>query len=376
MAKDYYQTLGISKNATEAEIKKAFRTLAHEHHPDKKGGSEQKFKELNEAYQVLGNAEKRKRYDQFGADFDQPGGSGSYSWNGAGNPFAGFEGFGQQNASFDFGDLGDILGGMFGFEQPSQHGSRVRKGSDIETTVSISFDESYFGTEKEIEIPTHLSCEHCSGSGNEPGTKISNCATCKGSGRISAVRNTMIGAMRTETICTACQGSGKIAEKKCTICKGSTILRKNQKIKFAIPAGIDDGRAIRLTGKGEAGAHNGPQGDLYIKMRVNVHPHFKREGYDIQSIERIPFSILVAGGSVQIPTPSGEVKLKIPQGTESGKVFVLKDKGFERLSGRGRGNLLVTIEAYVPKNISQDQKKLLDQLGETFSSKDQKKRWW
>ncbi len=378
MAKDYYQTLGVSKNATEADIKKAFRKLAHEHHPDKQSGNEQKFKDVNEAYQTLSNPEKRKRYDQFGAGYDQPG-AGGFNWQGQGtqsNPFAGFEGFSQQGASFDFGDLGDILGGMFGFEQANQRGSRVRKGSDIETTVNISFEDSYFGAEKEIHIPTHLTCEHCSGSGNEPGAQVTTCPTCKGTGRITAVRTTMLGAMRTETICAACEGTGSKADKKCTICKGSTIIRKNQQITFKIPAGIDDNRAIRLTGKGEAGPHNGPRGDLYIKLHIAEHPHFKREGYDVHSTERIPFSILVTGGTVTVATPAGEVKLKIPQGTESGKIFMLKDKGFERLSGRGKGNQLVTVQAFVPKQVSSEQKKILEQFEQSLEKKSSKKTFW
>lgn len=377
MAKDYYQVLGVTRTASDAEIKKAFRKLAHEHHPDKAHGNEQKFKELNEAYQVLSNPEKRKRYDQFGAGFEQAGGSGGFSWQSTGgNPFGGFENFGQ-NAQFDFGDLGDILGGMFGFEQRSGgRGSRVRRGNDIETTITISFEDSYFGIEKEIELPMHLTCEHCSGSGNEPGAKVTTCTTCKGSGHITQVRNTMLGAMQTQTLCSVCEGVGSRADKKCTSCKGATLLRANQRIKVGIPAGIDATKSIRLAGKGEAGPHKGPRGDLYIKLRITDHPHFTRDGYDVRSTERVPYSILVNGGSVNVATPSGEVKLKIPTATESGKTFILKDKGFERLSGRGRGDQLVTVQAYVPRNLNSEQKKLLDAFEKALESRSGKKNWW
>lgn len=370
MAKDYYAILGVDRTATDVDIKKAFRKLAHEHHPDKKSGNETKFKEINEAYQVLGNVEKRKHYDRFGSTYDGAR-AGGFNWqdiNQGGGPFGGFEGF-SQTQSFDFGDLGDVLGSMFGFGgQSGARTSQAARGSDVETRVHITFEEAYYGTDKQIALTLLQSCAHCSGSGNDPGSKITTCANCKGSGTVIHTQATFLGSIRAQSICSQCRGTGKRADKQCAICHGSTVTKQQQNITVHLPAGIDDTRSIRLSGKGEAGAHNGPSGDLYIRVSVATHSHFERDGYDIKSRENVPLSTLVLGGNVSVRTVAGDVKLKIPAHTESGTQFALRGKGFERLSGRGRGDQFVTVHAHVPKKINYRQKKLLEDFEQDLQS--------
>lgn len=362
MPKDYYSILGIERSASDVDIKKAFRKLAHEYHPDKKSGNETKFKEINEAYQVLSNAEKRKQYDRFGSTSDNARGGG-FNWqdiNQGGGPFGGYEGFSQAQ-SFDFGDLGDVLGSMFGFGgQQGGRTSQAGRGADVETRVHISFDEAYFGTDQQMTLSLLRSCLHCGGSGNDLGSKITTCSNCKGSGTVTHTQATFLGSIRAQSICSQCRGTGKRAERQCGVCHGSTVTKQQQNIIVHVPAGIDDTRSIRLSGKGEAGAHNGPAGDLYIRVTVASHPYFEREGYDIKSRENIPLSTLVMGGSVSVRTPTGNVKLKVPSHTQSGTQFALRGKGFERLSGKGRGDQYVTVHAYVPKKINSRQRKLLE----------------
>lgn len=375
MAKDYYNILGVAKNATQDEIKKAYRKLAHQYHPDKKGGDEAKFKEVNEAYQALGNPEKRKQYDQFGQAFGgagQPSGfGGGFSWQdyarasqGGGGPFSG--GFRQQNVEFDLGDLGDIFGDLFGFGR-STGSRRVRhsaRGNDIETIMTIDFQEAVFGTEKVIDLYKNVTCPHCSGNGAEPGTKIETCGTCGGNGQIEQIQRTILGAFRTVGVCPDCQGEGKKTSTKCKKCRGEGRLKESERIKVKIPAGISDGETIRLSGKGEAGLKGSGTGDLYIILRVRPNPEFKREGDNIISEVEISFSQAALGDKIPIKTLEGEVMLKIPGGTQSGKVFKLNGKGVPHLRSRGRGDHLVTVNVITPSKLSREQKKLFEELNE------------
>ncbi len=363
MAKDYYDILGVKKGATQDEIKKAFRKLAHEHHPDKAGGNNDKFKEINEAYQTIGHEGKRKQYDQFGST----GGTGGFNYSDfaraqGGNPF-GQGGFSQSNVNFDFGDLGDlgdVFGSFFGGSSKSQN--RQARGSDMETEISITFEESVYGVEKDIQLSKKIICHHCNGNGAEPGSKINNCNNCGGSGKISSVQQTILGAFQTQRICPNCQGEGKTYEKKCKTCSGSGVEYGNEKIKVMIPAGIEDGQQIRLSGKGESSA-KGTSGDLYINIKVNRSHKFQRVGDDIKSDYHISVSQAILGDKIEIETVDGHVSLKILAGTQSHTSFKLSGKGVPHLRSRGRGDHLVQIIVDIPKSLNKKQRKLIEEMG-------------
>lgn len=361
MNKDYYDILGVSKNASPDEIKNAFRKKAHEHHPDK-GGNAEKFKEINEAYQILSNAEKRQRYDQFGsAAFSQGAGA---NWNGFGGQ--GFGGFQNGGFNMDFEDLGDIFGGfgdIFGFGGGRQTAKRTSRGRDLEMNIALGFSEAVFGAEKEINFTKNAVCDRCQGSGAEPGAKIETCPTCKGSGKISRIQRTILGNIQAQTVCTHCDGEGKIISQKCSKCGGIGVHRAEAKLKVRIPAGINDGESIRLSGQGEAGRKNAPAGDLYLRVRVVPHKKFVRDGYDIRTEERISIKQAVLGDKIDVETVQGPVKLKIPEGTQSGTVFKLKEKGIARLHNRGVGDQYVKITVNIPAGASKKQKQLLEELG-------------
>ncbi|MBU0598360.1 molecular chaperone DnaJ [Patescibacteria group bacterium] len=369
MAKDYYNILGVSKNATQDEIKKAFRKLAHQCHPDKKGGDEAKFKEVNEAYQALGNPEKRKQYDQFGQTFGQgarPGGFGGMNWE----DFARASGGGgqsQQSANFDFGDLGDMFGDLFGFGRSggARRTRRSTRGNDIQAEMAIDFREAAFGTEKFIDLYKQNTCSKCSGNGAEPGTKIDICPTCQGSGQVQQVQRTILGSFQSVGICPECHGEGKKATKKCRHCGGDGRIKENEKFKVKIPAGINNGETIRLAYKGEAGARGGQAGDLFITMKVKQDPEFKRDDDNILSEVDVSFSQAALGDKISVNTLDGEIKLKIPSGTQSGKLFKLKEKGVPHLRSRGRGDHLVTVNVITPDNLTKQQKKLFEELANT-----------
>jgi molecular chaperone DnaJ len=315
--RDYYDTLGVSKDASADEIKKAFRRAAIEHHPDR-GGDETKFKELNEAYEVLKDNEKRRRYDQFGHE-----GVGNGS---GGNPYAGgFGGPGGQNVNFDFGDLGlgDIFSSFFG-GGGQQRQQRQARGRDVETSVEISFDKAVFGTEVDLSINLDDACEHCKGTTVEPGYELKECDQCKGSGQVVTVTRTIFGNIQQAAICPKCKGAGKIPEKECSVCHGKGTQNKKQIIKLKIPAGIDDGATIRLREHGQAIA-NGPKGDLYINVRVKSHKLFTREGDLILSDEHIDMVEAALGTEIEVQTVDGPVTMKIPAGTQSGKDFKLSN---------------------------------------------------
>jgi len=371
MAKDYYDILGVSKGASQDEIKKAFRKMAHQYHPDKAGGNEAKFKEINEAYQVLSNSEKRSQYDQYGQTFEQAqrqGGFGGFSWQDfarqSGGPFGG--GFRTENVEFDFGDLGDIFGDLFGFggRSRTRRTRERRKGQDVEISMEIDFREAVFGKEKIIDLYKNVTCPHCSGNGAEPGSKIITCATCGGSGQVEQVQHTILGQFRTVGVCPECRGEGKKASENCSKCRGQGRVRDTEKIKVKIPAGIDNGETIRLTGKGEAGQKGGVAGDLYITLRVKPDPEFKRDGYDIRSETEISFSQAALGTKIEVNTLDGSVRLKIPSSTQSGKIFILKGKGVPRLRGSGCGDQFVTVNVVTPAKLTKKQKELLKELAD------------
>lgn len=364
MSKDYYNILGVSKSATAEEIKTAFRKKAHEHHPDK-GGDEAKFKEVNEAYQILGNAEKRQRYDQFGsAAFNGSGGGGGWSGFG-GQGFGGFQGGGF---NVDFEDLGDMFGGFgdifgFGGSRSSSSRSARRRGRDMEMTVNLDFMEAAFGLEKEINFIKNTTCSHCKGSGAEPGAKIETCPTCGGSGKISRVQRTILGNIQVQATCEACGGEGKHYSKVCSKCSGSGIHRDNVKLKVKIPAGINMGESIRLSGQGEAGEKGAPSGDLYLRIKVTAHKKFVREGSDIKTEEKISISQAILGDKIEVETIHGPVKMKIPEGTQSGTIFKLKEKGIIKLHGRGIGDQYIKVIVKIPTGATKKQKQLLEELG-------------
>lgn len=361
--KDYYDILGVSKGASQDEIKRAFRKKAHEYHPDKGGGDEAKFKEVNEAYQVLSRPERRKQYDQFGTTFDQQGGGFRREDFGTGfDPFR-QGGFRSENGNFDFGDLGDIFGDIFGMgRRAGTRTRRVTRGEDIEMEMEVDFKEAVFGTEKTVELYKTIICDKCDGTGAEPGSKVTTCSVCQGSGQIDQVQRTILGQIRTQAVCADCQGEGKTFAKKCTQCRGSGTVRANKRIRVKIPAGIDNRQSIRLSGEGEAGLKGGPAGDLFITVVIRPDKEFTRDGDNILSQAKINFAQAALGDKIKVNTLEGEGYLKIPAGTQSGKVFKLKGKGVPHLNSRGRGDQLIEIIVKTPEKLSRKQKKLLEEL--------------
>ena len=353
--RDYYEVLGVSKDASADEIKKAFRRKAVELHPDKQGGDEEKFKEINEAYEVLKDQQKRQRYDQFG----HAGVGGAAG--GGGNPFEGFGGFGGQGQSFEFnfgdGGLGDLFGSFFG--GGSQSRGRSNRGNDVETSIEITFEEAVFGTEKSIRLDLHDTCTHCKGTTAEPGYELKTCETCKGNGQVVQAMRTVFGNIQQAVVCPDCHGQGKKPEKVCTVCKGKGVERRSQDIKLKIPAGVDDGATIRLREHGEAIAH-GPKGDLYVLIRVKAHKHFTREGDLILSDEHVSMVDASLGTEIDVETVDGMVRMKVPAGTQSGTDFKLSDHGVPHIRGNGRGAHIVTVVVDTPTKLSNKQKELLE----------------
>lgn len=355
--KDYYNVLGVSKTANQADIKNAFRKLAHKHHPDK-GGDANKFKEINEAYQVLGNEQKRKQYDQFGSSAFSGGGPGGFD-------FSGFQNGNFSGAGMDFEDLGDIFGGigdMFGFSGRSSGHQRSKRGADIEAILNIDFLEAAFGATKEILIDKNVKCEKCNGNGAEPGTKIETCKTCGGRGRVLKAQRTIFGTMQVEAICSDCHGEGQSYSHKCSKCSGTGIHKGEEKLKVKVPAGIDSGEAIRLSGRGHAGQKGNPSGDLILIIKIKPSDDFKREGYNIHTKKNISVKQAILGDKIEVKTIHGEVILKIPEGTQSGTMFKLKGKGIEKLRGSGFGDHFVDVVVNIPKSISRKDKKILEDL--------------
>ena len=344
--KDFYEVLGLEKGASDAEIKKAFRKLALKYHPDKNQGNkeaEERFKEINEAYQVLSDPQKRAQYDRFGtADF-----------NGGGAGFSGFDDF----------DLGDIFesffgGGFAGFGGSSRR-TGPQKGPDVKYSINLTFNEAVFGVEKEISITKSENCETCKGTGAKPGTNAKTCPKCNGSGQIKVQRNTALGSFVSVNTCDMCGGKGTVISEPCNTCKGKGTVRKQRKIKVKIPAGVDTGNVIPIRGQGEAGINGGPPGDLYISVRVIPDPFFKRRGDDIYIDQHISFAKATLGTELKVKTIDGEVKYDVPSGTQPGTVFRLKGKGVPHVNGRGRGDQYVNIIVDIPKSLNQKQKEAL-----------------
>jgi len=348
--RDYYEVLGVGKDASADEIKKAFRRLAVQHHPDKEGGDESKFKEINEAYEVLKDSQKRQRYDQFG----HAGVGGAAG--GGGNPFGG--GFNGQNVNFDFGDLGDIFGSFFGGGQ-QQRSQQSNRGRDLEVQIELSFEDAVFGTEREIKIDLEDECEHCKGKTVEPGHDLKTCETCKGAGQVVNVMRTIFGNIQQASICPTCKGTGKVPEKACTVCHGKGTQRKAQKLTIKVPAGVDDGATIRLRERGEAIA-NGAKGDLYVHLRVKAHKKFTREGDLVLSEEHIGMVEAALGTELEVNTVDGKIRMKVPAGTQSGTDFKLSNHGVPHLQKTTRGAHIVTIIVDTPTRLSKEQKQLLE----------------
>lgn len=361
MAKrDYYDVLGVSKSASADEIKKAYRRLAKEHHPDKHGGDDAKFKELGEAYSVLSDPSKRASYDQFGQGNPYGGSSGGGPSQGA----HGFEGFDFSNMG-GFGDVFDMF-----FRGQGAGGDR-QAGRDVEIELTLDFGEAVFGTDKQIELTLSDVCERCNGSSAEPGSKLVACKTCAGRGQVSRTQQTILGTFNTQTVCPTCRGRGQIPEKPCTRCNGSGIERRNRKLTVKIPAGVDNGNTIRLAGQGEA-VRSGARGDLYVHIRVRPDRRFMRRGHNVESPIVVTMTEAALGTEVPIETLDGVVKLKIPAGTQSGKVFKLSGKGVPHLNGRSRGDHLVTVTVEIPTRLTEKQKRLLEE----FSTENPKRRFW
>ncbi|MDR1060196.1 MAG: molecular chaperone DnaJ [Clostridiales bacterium] len=353
--RDYYDVLGIKKGASEADIKKAFRQQAKKYHPDVNSGdksAEAKFKEVNEAYDVLSDSQKRARYDQFGHAGVDPSGFGAGSRGG---------GFGGAGVDFDLGDIFDSFfgGGGFGGRSSSRSRSAPQKGADLKFNLELSFEEAAFGVEKEIPIQRGEKCPVCDGSGAKPGTSPSTCSACNGTGQVHVRQNTPFGQFSSVKTCDACHGEGKIIANPCPSCGGSGKIRKSAKIKVKIPAGIDNGQSISLRGEGEQGPRGGAPGDLYVGVRVRKHPLFAREGVDVVCEMPITFAQAALGSEVEVPTLDGKVKYTIPEGTQTGTVFRLKSKGIPYLRGGGRGDQFVRTTIEVPRRLNERQKKLL-----------------
>ncbi|MGI6722137.1 MAG: molecular chaperone DnaJ [Anaerovoracaceae bacterium] len=355
--RDYYEVLGLQKGASDAEIKRAFRKLAMKYHPDKNPGdkeAEAKFKEINEAYSILGDPEKKDKYDRFGhAGVDPNAGFG-----GAG----GFEGFGG------FDDIFDMFGGMFGGRGGGQRRNGPRKGRDLQQSMTISFEEAAFGVKKDVKLTKYCQCDHCGGSGAEPGTNKSTCPKCGGSGEIHTQQKTPFGVFQSSQPCDRCGGTGEIIETPCHECGGTGKVRKTQTISVNIPAGIDNENVITLRGQGEPGEHGGPMGDLYIVINVKPHKLFRRRGQDLQIEIPITFEQAALGDEITVPTLEGKVKYKVPAGTQPGTIFRLKGKGITHMHGSRKGDLYVKANLEVPKKLNSKQKKAIQKMSEAVTT--------
>ena len=361
--RDYYEVLGVSKGASDDEIKKAYRKLAKQYHPDLNPGdktAEAKFKEVNEAYEVLSDKDKRAKYDQFGhAGVDPNFGAG------AGGPFGGFSG--ADFGDIDLGDIfGSFFGGGFGGGSSSSRRNGPMKGDTLRAGVTITFEEAAFGCEKEIILNREESCETCNGTGCEPGTTAEVCPNCRGTGTVRIQRGGGAFTFATTTTCPKCGGTGKIIHQPCKSCNGSGTVRKQRKITVKIPAGIDNGQAVSLRGQGGAGRNGGPAGDLIISVTVRPHAFFKRDGTSVYMEQPVSFLQATLGAELEIPTIDGKVKWTLPEGTQPGTTFRLRGKGIPSINGRGRGDQYVTVQVQVPRNLNREQKEALHAYGQAM----------
>jgi len=367
--RDYYEILGVAKNASDEEIKKAYRKKAIQFHPDKNPGNkeaEEKFKEAAEAYEILSNSDKRQRYDQYGH-----AGVGGASGGGYGGGAGGF--------SMDdiFSQFGDIFGGHFGGGSPfggfggggSRGGQRVNQGSNLRVKVKLNLQEIAKGAEKKIKVKKAVACSHCSGTGAEGGSSYSTCSTCRGTGAVTRITNTILGRMQTQSVCPDCQGDGKMITKKCTHCNGEGITQQEEVITINIPAGVAEGMQLSMSGKGNAARRGGVNGDLLILIEEEAHPELLRDDNDLVYNLLLSFPTAALGGTIEIPTIDGRVKVKIEPGTQPGKMLRLRGKGLPTVNQYGMGDLLVNISVYVPETISKDERKTIEKLEESENFK-------
>lgn len=361
--KDYYEILGVSKGASEEELKKAYRKLAHKYHPDKQGGDEKKFKEVNEAYQMLSDKTKRAQYDQFGTTFEGAGGYGA-----GGQRQSGFSGFdfndifrGAGNEGFQGFGFEDIFSDIFGGSRGTR---RVERGEDITVDLDIDFIEAVQGVKKKVNLYKRNVCDECQGMGAARGSAIKTCSTCKGSGKVTKTQRIFLGTFSQSTVCDTCGGQGSIPEKKCERCGGDGRVRTEKVIEIDIPAGIDNGQTIKIDKEGEAARRGGIHGDLYVTIHVKPHPHFVRKQDDIYYEAKLAFTQLVLGDKIKVPTLNGEVKLKIPAGTPPGKLFRLNGLGVPHLEAKGTGDMYVRVTLKVPGSLTWEQKKLIEEMKE------------
>ena len=370
--KDYYEILGVSKTATDDELKKAFRKMAKKYHPDanpdNKKEAEAKFKEVNEAYEVLSDPQKRKMYDQFGtADPNQAGFGGG--------PFGGGNGYYSYTTSDfgDFGDLGDIFssffgGGFGGQRASSRRNNGPRKGEDLNTTLDITFEESFLGVEKVITITRQETCEECSGTGAKKGTKPSKCGMCNGTGNVTTYQNTILGRIQTSKTCSECRGTGEVIKEPCEYCHGKGTVRKTPTVRVKIPAGINDNQTIVLRGEGNPGTKGGPPGDLYITLRVKRSSIYTRDGNNVYCDIPVTITQATLGAEIEIPMVDGsKEKYKIPEGTQTGTTFTIKSKGFKSVNSNIQGNFIFRIVVQTPKRLTKEQRDLLMALAKTMN---------
>lgn len=352
---NYYEILGVTKTASQEEIKKAFHKLAHKYHPDK-GGDEKKFKEINEAYQILSDSKKRAQYDQFGKVDDSSG--FNWAW---GNP----QGAGVE---FDFGDVGEIFedffsGGFGGARRATK--KDIKKGKDIQVDIELDLENVLKESVEKISLHKFAVCHRCQGTGAEPGTKIKECFACRGTGQVQKVKKTFLGSYTTIATCPECQGEGTIPEKPCNVCKGEGRTKATEEIEIHIPAGVDTNQIIRVEGKGEAGKKGGKTGNLFVRIFIKKHPVFERRGDDLFANLNINFSQAVLGDKIEIETlDKKKLILEVPEGTESGKILRISDKGIPHFGGFGKGNLYIELKIKTPKKLTKDQKKLFEKLKE------------
>ena len=354
--RDYYEVLGVERNANADEIKKAYRKAAIKYHPDKNPGdkeAEEKFKEAAEAYDVLSNPDKRARYDQFG----HAGMNGSA----AGGGFGGFGGgFSMEDI---FSQFGDIFGGHFGgFSSRGGGGRRVNRGSDIRVKVKLTLSEIANGTTKKLKINKTVACDKCGGTGAKDSSSYTTCSTCNGSGYVTRVENTFFGRMQTQGVCPTCNGEGKVITAKCDKCSGEGAVRGDEVVEIKIPAGVGEGMAVTVSGKGNAARHGGVNGDLLVVIEEEHNPELVRDGNDLIHNLNLPVTTCILGGEVEVPTIDGRAKIKIAPGTHAGKVLRLRGKGLPDVNGRGRGDILAIVDVTIPTKLSREEKKLLEKL--------------
>ena len=366
--RDYYEVLGVQKGASADEIKKSYRKLAMKYHPDRNPDNkeaEEKFKEAAEAYEVLSDDDKRSRYDQFGfAGVDPNYGEGQ------GNPYGGgFGGFG------DFGDLGDIFGSFFGGGSRRSNPNAPRRGEDVGARLDLTFEEAAFGCEKEISVGRIENCTACSGTGSADG-QVETCSMCRGSGQVRTTQNFMGMAMQSTSTCPQCNGRGKIIKNPCPTCKGKTKVRRTKKIKVRVPAGVDHGQSVRVRGEGCVGANGGPSGDVLVDIYIKRHPIFTRQDYTVLCEVPISFAQAALGAEIQVPTLDGKVAFDLPEGTQTGTVFTLREKGVPVVNSRRRGDQRFTVVVETPTKLTKEQKELLRQLDSSIEETPKRKKFF